>query len=256
MASSPARTARGRAAGKPRVDASPPAEPSTRREEILAIAAELFAEQGVSNTTVRDIAKKAGILSGSLYHHFTSKDEMLDEIIRASLDSDIALDAQLAEQEDFEPAAAIRAMFGRSLGFVHDHPHVATIVNNDPERFRNTPTFDLVRRRARAVRAAWTAVLARCVSVGAFRPDLDVDLTYLAMISIVDGASHWYRPDGPKSISQIADELTALFLDGLRGPAAPVAVKSTRRSTRSPRAASPAQTRTASASRRRPGATG
>ena len=74
-----------------------PAEPEavTRREEILAIAAELFAEQGVSNTTVRDIAKKAGILSGSLYHHFTSKDEMLDEIIQASLDSDIALDAQI-----------------------------------------------------------------------------------------------------------------------------------------------------------------
>jgi TetR/AcrR family transcriptional regulator, cholesterol catabolism regulator len=196
-------------------------EPVTRREEILAIAAELFAEQGVSNTTVRDIAKKAGILSGSLYHHFTSKDEMLDEIIQASLDSDIALDAQLASQEDFDPATAIRALFGRSLGFVHDHPHVATIVNNDPERFRNTPTFDLVRKRSRAVRVAWTAVLARCVATGEFRQDLDVDLTYLAMISIVDGASHWYRPDGTKSISQIADELTALFLDGLRGPSGP-----------------------------------
>jgi AcrR family transcriptional regulator len=218
MAASSGRTGRRRAQRT-----EEPAEPEgvTRREEILAIAAELFAEQGVSNTTVRDIAKKAGILSGSLYHHFTSKDEMLDEIIQASLDSDIALDAQLAEQEDFDPATAIRALFGRSLGFVHDHPHVATIVNNDPERFRNTPTFDLVRKRSRAVRVAWTAVLARCVATGEFRQDLDLDLTYLAMISIVDGASHWYRPDGPKSISQIADELTALFLDGLRGPAGP-----------------------------------
>ena len=47
--------------------------PTTRREELLAIAASLFAERGFKNTTVRDIADAAGILSGSLYHHFDSK---------------------------------------------------------------------------------------------------------------------------------------------------------------------------------------
>ncbi|UMG92355.1 helix-turn-helix domain-containing protein [Nocardioides sp. TF02-7] len=41
----------------------------TRRGELLAIAARLFAEKGFKNTTVRDIADAAGILSGSLYHH-------------------------------------------------------------------------------------------------------------------------------------------------------------------------------------------
>ena len=44
------------------------AQASTRRDELLAIAAELFATKGFKNTTVRDIADAAGILSGSLYH--------------------------------------------------------------------------------------------------------------------------------------------------------------------------------------------
>ena len=39
---------------------------ATRRDELLAIAARLFAEKGFKNTTVRDIADAAGILSGSL----------------------------------------------------------------------------------------------------------------------------------------------------------------------------------------------
>src|SRR5437868_13012173 len=58
----------------------------TRREELLAIAAGLFAEKGFKNTTVRDIADAAGILSGSLYHHFDSKESMVDEILQRFLD--------------------------------------------------------------------------------------------------------------------------------------------------------------------------
>src|SRR5689334_24206135 len=62
--------------------------PSTvsRREELLGIAAGLFASKGFRNTTVRDIADAAGILSGSLYHHFDSKESMVDEILRTFQD--------------------------------------------------------------------------------------------------------------------------------------------------------------------------
>src|SRR6476646_5314637 len=59
-----------------------PAEATaTRRDQLLAIAAGLFAEKGFKNTTVRDIADASGILSGSLYHHFDSKESMVDEIL-------------------------------------------------------------------------------------------------------------------------------------------------------------------------------
>ena len=48
--------------------------PATRREELLDLAATMFAQRGLRATTVRDIADAAGILSGSLYHHFASKE--------------------------------------------------------------------------------------------------------------------------------------------------------------------------------------
>ncbi|MGC2799024.1 MAG: helix-turn-helix domain-containing protein, partial [Mycobacterium sp.] len=46
--------------------------PNSRRDELLELAATMFAERGLRATTVRDIADSAGILSGSLYHHFSS----------------------------------------------------------------------------------------------------------------------------------------------------------------------------------------
>src|SRR5436305_11634457 len=63
---------------------------SERRDEILAIAAQLFAERGFAATTVREIADAAGILSGSLYHHFDSKESMADELVHDMLDRVLA----------------------------------------------------------------------------------------------------------------------------------------------------------------------
>src|SRR5947209_17864749 len=60
--------------------------PNSRRDELLDLAATMFAERGLRATTVRDIADSAGILSGSLYHHFSSKEAMVDEILRGFLD--------------------------------------------------------------------------------------------------------------------------------------------------------------------------
>src|SRR4029453_13793755 len=61
-------------------------QPVSRPDELLDLAATMFAERGLRATTVRDIADSAGILSGSLYHHFSSKEEMVDELLRGFLD--------------------------------------------------------------------------------------------------------------------------------------------------------------------------
>ena len=52
-----------------------------RRDEIVALAGEMFAARGFAGTTVREIADAAGILSGSLYHHFDSKESIVDELL-------------------------------------------------------------------------------------------------------------------------------------------------------------------------------
>jgi TetR/AcrR family transcriptional regulator, cholesterol catabolism regulator len=59
---------------------------NNRRNEILAGAAELFARNGIAATTVRDVGDAVGMLSGSLYHYFTSKEEIVDTIISSYLD--------------------------------------------------------------------------------------------------------------------------------------------------------------------------
>jgi AcrR family transcriptional regulator len=52
-----------------------------RKNEILDVAAALFAEKGYDNASTNDIIEKIGIARGTLYHHFGSKEEILDALV-------------------------------------------------------------------------------------------------------------------------------------------------------------------------------
>lgn len=67
-----------------------PTDPTTARGRLLTAAARLFRDQGYQRTTVRDLGREVGILSGSLFHHFRSK----EDILRAVMEETIHLNTQ------------------------------------------------------------------------------------------------------------------------------------------------------------------
>src|SRR5947208_13106739 len=102
---------------------------SARRAEIVAIAGELFAERGYANTTVREIADAAGILSGSLYHHFDSKESMIEALLRDFLDRiEVQYRNILAHEDD--PVGTLRALVHAAFGaLAADRAAVAVMLN-------------------------------------------------------------------------------------------------------------------------------
>lgn len=69
----------------PRRKGQPPGKSAISRMQILDAAAQLFRRQGYSETTLRQIAKAAGMQAGSIYYHFESKDEIVDEVLAAGM---------------------------------------------------------------------------------------------------------------------------------------------------------------------------
>ena len=61
-----------------------------RKNEILDVAEELFAEKGFDNASTNDIIKRIGIARGTLYHHFSSKEEILDALVDRMTNEGIA----------------------------------------------------------------------------------------------------------------------------------------------------------------------
>ncbi|MEV5002382.1 TetR/AcrR family transcriptional regulator [Nocardioides sp. LML1-1-1.1] len=186
----------------------------SRREQLLAIAATLFAEKGFRNTTVRDIADAAGILSGSLYHHFDSKESMVDELLVPFQDELFGkYDAILASGDDARTKleAAVRVSFEA----IDQHPHEVAIFQNDADHLGTFERFGYLADRNAQSRQVWVSLIEEGVRTGVLRPDLDVTLTYRFIRDTVWVAVRWYRPGGGLSHTDVADQYVRILLDGI-----------------------------------------
>ncbi len=167
--------------------------PSTRRDELLAIAAELFATKGFKNTTVRDIADAAGILSGSLYHHFDSKESMVDEILSSFQDELFGKYAEILAG-DADPRAKLDAAVRVSFEAIDQHRNEVAIFQNEADYLGTFDRFAYLADRNQQSRDVWHALLNEGVSSGALRQDLDIELVYRFIRDTVWVAVRWYRP--------------------------------------------------------------
>ena len=187
---------------------------SVRRAELLALAADLFAERGFVPTTVRDIADAAGILSGSLYHHFDSKESMVDEILRTFLDELFTRYHEIVDA-DLGPRGTLDAIVVASFEAIdHRHAEVA-IYQNESKHLAQFERFSYLRDRGAEFRKLWTVLLEDGVRAGDFRSDLDVDLVYRFIRDTVWVAVRWYRPGGGLSAGAVAEQYLGILLDGI-----------------------------------------
>ena len=198
-------------------------EPSatvTRRGELLAIAATLFAEKGFKNTTVRDIAEAAGILSGSLYHHFDSKESMVDEILSSFQAELFAAYAEVLASTD-DARTKLERVVRLSFAAIDQHPAEVAIFQNEADYLGGFERFGYLAERGEESRQVWMTLLREGVESGVLRPDLDVDLVYRFIRDTVWVAVRWYRPGGELTHTDVADQYLAILTQGIARKGAP-----------------------------------
>lgn len=215
-----ARATRAQAAGAP-------AKPS-RREEIVQIAGKLFAERGFLGTTIRDIADAADILSGSLYHHFASKETIADEILSGYWTELTArYDAVVTAGTD--PAQTVRNLIKESVSLLDPFANAIRLMLNDWSYLATALPY--IDENLRRIQGTWTDVIRAGMNSGQFDDSLDPVLAYRTIMSSITGTGRWYRPGGPLTTEVLAEEMTKVFLAGLTArPAKAVkTVKATKR---------------------------
>lgn len=184
-----------------------------RRTTILACAARLFAAQGVSATSVREIAQEVGILSGSLYHHFGSKDEIVQEILLSYLDEllgryDEIVTAGLA------PAKAFEQLLRASLATIQNHPYATEIYQNDAAHLRRLPRGEEIAAAGQRVPETWLRVIRAGVDSGDFRDDLPPRIFYNLLRDALWRCVQWFDPSRGHDWDQLADDVLLVFLHG------------------------------------------
>lgn len=174
----------------------------------------MFAERGLRATTVRDIADGAGILSGSLYHHFSSKEEMVDELLRGFLNWLFACYREIMDSET-NPLQRFTGLFMVSFEAI-EHRHAQVVIYQDEaQRLSSQPRFSYIEDKNRQQRKMWVEVLSEGIDEGYFRPDLDIDLVYRFIRDTTWMSVRWYQPGGSLTAEQIGQQYLAIVLGGI-----------------------------------------
>jgi AcrR family transcriptional regulator len=186
---------------------------SGRRADVVRLAGELFAQKGFRATTVREIADAAGILSGSLYHHFDSKESIGDEILSGFI-NDVLEDYRAAVASGGSPRDVLAQIVRSTSRTLSRQRAALAMLQNDWSYFSTQPRFGYLRKALNEIEQTWVTQLERGQEAGLFRADLDPRLTYRLLRDVLWIPSQW-RVAGRYSNEQVADGMLQLIFHGI-----------------------------------------
>ncbi|MGR0221473.1 TetR/AcrR family transcriptional regulator [Agromyces sp. ZXT2-6] len=188
--------------------------PGYDQQGILEVAVAAFNEYGYDATSMGVLADRLGLSKSAIYHHFASKDEILERALDQALGS---LEGVLDEPGASEGSAADRldhVLRGAVHVLVAELPYVTLLLrvrgNTEIERTA------LARRRAFDRRVM--SLVEAAQSEGTLRTDIDGRIVERLLFGMINSIVEWYRPGGREDAARLADDVIAVALDGLRVP--------------------------------------
>ncbi|GAA3574134.1 TetR/AcrR family transcriptional regulator [Marinobacter xestospongiae] len=179
-------------------------DPASARGRLLKEAAKLFRDKGYERTTVRDLAAAVGIQSGSLFHHFRSKEDILKAVMVETIQLNTALmraAVEAADSHEDKLRALIRAELESVLGQTGEA--MAVLV------FEWRSLSDGAQAEVLALRdiyeQLWLDVLATLAEAGTIKADAFVVRRLLT--GALSWTITWYRPDGGMDLAELTDQV-------------------------------------------------
>jgi AcrR family transcriptional regulator len=182
------------------------------RSEILNTAAQIFSQKGYHGTSMQDIALAVHLQKASLYHHVSSKQEILFELLNLGLD--LLTSRVESSIEGQEPAnERLHKAICTYLNTLADHQELASVLLFEYRSLEPQYLDRHIPRRDRFERL-WRDLIREGVDGGVFSCN-HPSLSARALLGILNWTVTWFRADGTMTADEIAEHLSSLFLLGL-----------------------------------------
>jgi AcrR family transcriptional regulator len=197
-----------------------------KRDAILDIAAQCFADRSYPAASMNEIATACGTSKARLYHYYDSKEAILFDLMdryTQRLLSLIALTDATAQRRNFDDRAALHELIRAFLQEYESSAtrHVALLndtqfLSDIPDEHLGSPAIsprELILNRQRDVVAAVTRALRRAYP-DRLNANNQTAITMM-LFGMINWTFTWLRPGGPISYVAFADEVIALLEKGL-----------------------------------------
>lgn len=181
-----------------------------KRDEILDEAAKLFKRKGFNGTSMQDIAAEVGILKGSIYYYFNSKNEIFREVLHKGI-TPLLKKAEFIIRKDISPNQKLRELIKNHINYILNNNYSLVIFFQEKEKISENQTKEYVESR-NCYESMFKNVLEKGINEGLF-PKVDISLTVFAIMGMCNWIIQWYNPNGPKSHDEITDHMVYLICD-------------------------------------------
>jgi len=185
----------------------------TRQAQIYETAARIFCEKGFDKASMGDISSAMGLTKAGIYHHITSKDELLFGIM--SYGMDLFESKVLSRVEAItDPLERLKATLrGHVLLVTRDRPKEVTVILHESNALTGRYRDRINRRKRRYVR--FLQKTFRELGRRGLARRIDPEIAAFVMLGMINWIYQWYRPGGRLSDEKLADALTDLLLNGV-----------------------------------------
>jgi TetR/AcrR family fatty acid metabolism transcriptional regulator len=160
------------------------APPIDKRRQILDAAVRVFARQGFHSTRVSDIADEAGVAYGLVYHYFSSKEEVLNELFTERWSLLLAA-IEEADSSSDTPRAKLGAVAGFIVDSYRHDPELMTVIIVEVTRAANS----FGRTHLAEIRRAYESIakiVADGQAEGVFRRDIDPTFASMSFYGAIE----------------------------------------------------------------------
>ena len=182
------------------------------REEILEATAQLFKHKGYNGTSMQDIAKEVGILKGSIYYYFNSKNEIFKEVLNNGI-TPVLRNAEQIIRENATPREKLRKLISYHMSYIMDHNLSLLIYFQEREKLPAEQMEDYLAKRDR-YENIFREVLKEGIEKGEFPQD-NVNLDVFAIFGMCNWIIQWYNPQGTQSAGEIKSYMEFLIFERL-----------------------------------------
>ena len=188
---------------------------SSRKEQVIRVAAELFREKGYVASSMRDLAQKLGIEAASLYSHIKSKEEIL-HILCFDMAADFMASLEEVEKQPGLPASEKlrKGIIGHIQVMALDLTASAVFMNE--HRHLSQPSLrDFLLMRIRYINR-FKGMIEEGVATGEFKKSIDKKLAVMTLFSSLNWMPMWYDPKAAIEPVELGFQLADMLINGLK----------------------------------------
>ncbi len=179
---------------------------------ILREAAQLFATNGVNQTSLDDIANRLNISKPALYYYVKSKDEIISECLALAHENDVGKIAEIGSLDcpGLQKFTELVKYYGHNV--IDDFGKCLVLVDlnalseESREKHRESQRFLL---------GASRRFLREGIKDGSVKPCNETIITF-TVVGALNSIAHWFQKDGPSTISEVVDQIIDSFVDGIK----------------------------------------